>query len=129
MALVPLFSVVPQQPLHDFGQRAVFIRPDNKVDMITHDTEVVDGEGVLLFQPFNVRQKQDAHGGLQENELAAVDSGGNVVDGVLLQASVLSHTSIYGVKVRGALIFEKKKCVSPGSVPDKGVCPLSEHEN
>jgi len=76
-------------------------------------TEVVDSEGILLFQPFNVRQKQDTHGGFQENELTAVDSGGDVVDGVLLQASILPHNSIYGFKVRGALIFEKKVCVPP----------------
>ena len=111
-----------QEPLHDFRQGTAFIRPNDEVDMVPHDAEVVDREGVLLFQPFNVRQKQDARGGLQENELAPVDSGGDVVDGILFQTSVLPHTSIYGVKVRGALIFEKKrekKCVSPRKRPRK----------
>jgi len=68
--------------------------------MVAHDTEVVDSEGVLLFQPFNVRQKQDAHGGLQENELAPVDSGGDVVDGVLFQVSVLPHAVYTGLRCR-----------------------------
>jgi hypothetical protein len=80
--------------------------------MVPHDAEVVDREGVLLFQPFNVRHKQDTHGGFQKNELTTVDSGGDVVDGILFQVSILSHTSIYGFKVRGAWNFEKKKCVS-----------------
>jgi hypothetical protein len=86
--------------------------------MVPHDAEVVNSEGVLLFQPFKVRQKQDTHGGFQEHELAAIDSGGDRVDGVLLQVSVLSHTGIYGLKVRGALNFEKKV-----TVPIKTLCP------
>jgi hypothetical protein len=97
-----------QEPLHDFRQRTVFIRTNDEVDVVPHDAEVVNSEGVLLFQPFKVRHKQDTHGGFQENELAAVDSGGDVVDGVLFQVSILPHTSIYGFKVRVASIFEKK---------------------
>ena len=77
--------------------------------MVPHDAEVVEREGVLLFQELNIVQKQDTHAGVQENELAPVDSRGDMVNGVRYQESILPHNSIYGVKVRGASFFGKKK--------------------
>ena len=85
--------------------------------MVAHDAKVVNGEGVLLFQEFDVVQEEKAHGSLVEDHLATVDSGGDMVDGIGFQVSVLPHTSIYGVKVRGASIFGKKS-----------VCPLKYNE-
>ena len=65
------------------------------MDMIPHDAEVVEREGVLLFQVCNVLKKQDTHIGIQENELAPVYSRGDMVSGVRYQESILPHNSIF----------------------------------
>ena len=82
------------------------------MDMVAHDAKVVNGEGVLLFQEFDVVQEEKAHGSVVENALTAVDSGGDMVDGIGFQVSVLPHSVYTGLRC-GALWF----CVKKVSVP------------
>ena len=79
--------------------------------MIPHDAKVVNREGVLFFQAFKIAQKQGTHGSLVEDHLTTVDSGGDMVDGIGFQVSVLPHKGITGLRC-GALRFLEKKCVS-----------------
>ena len=62
------------------------------MDVVTHDAEIVDGERMLLFQPFDVGKKKRAHGHFVENHLSAVDFSRDMVDGILYQISLFSHT-------------------------------------
>ena len=79
--------------------------------MVAHDAKVVNGEGVLFFQEFDVVQEEKAHGSVVEDHLATVDSGGDMVDGIGFQVSVLPHTVYTGLRCVALRFLEKKVCV------------------
>jgi hypothetical protein len=68
------------------------------MDMVAHNTEIMDLEAMLLFDPLYGVEKERLHGVAMEDHLLPVCPGGDVVRGAGLEYSVPPHIRVYGDK-------------------------------
>jgi hypothetical protein len=105
--IVPDVAVIPkdavksrredaENPLHDSRKTLSGTGMDEEVDVVAHDAEIVNAEGVLLLCPTDHVKKEFFYPVRTKDELASVCPGNNVVPSSWSQFSWFSHTSYTG---------------------------------
>jgi hypothetical protein len=113
MLPIPGHGEYTENPLHDIGQRFITVRVDYEMNMITHNTKIINLKAVLLFCPFYGIEKEGPHSITVHNHLPSIGPGGDMISRPSLKNSVVSHTLYYGSTVGIALIYRYFLALSP----------------